>query len=649
MIPVEWDEVEALELGTLEPPPASARAGRITGIKADSRVVGPGDLFVALNTGVEYVADAAARGAATLVPRDQEAALAALASLVRSKSDARVVAVVGSTGKTSTKDILGALCGAVMPTIWAAESQNNEIGLPLTVCRLEPETEMLVTEMGMRGLGQIAELCAIARPDVVVVSSIGPEHLELVGTVERVARGERRGDRRPAARRHRRRPRRRARARAAPPPHRHRDPPLRPGTAFAATATSGRSRSRGGELTLTLPFTARHMAENTLAALTAYEALGLPLEQRPGGCGRDHALALARRGVAAARRRHRRQRRLQRQPDVDAGRARSTSSRAPAAGVGSRSWARWPSSATRRPRYHEEVGALLDELGIELVDRGRRGRPSVPGRRRRRADAPLDSRRGGIRRRRGPCSSRATRSSSRPRARWGSKASRRRSRNGQEHGPSPDRRPRRDGDRHRDRPHLHRVAAPRRRRPADPRGGPGPPHRQAGDADDGRPADPRHRGGAVPRALEVHAARPGAAVPHRRLRRDRLHRRLPEGAQAPLARPLGALEDARPGADHDRRRLGRDAGRLPRHRDLLPDRRRQHRPRLVLLPVPLHRDRGHGERRQPHRRHRRARGGHVRDLAAHLPRDRGDLVDPLGRPSATAATTTSTSRSSRRR
>ena len=74
-----------------------------------------------------------------------------------------------------------------MPTIWADASQNNEIGLPLTVCRLEPETEILVTEMGMRGLGQIAELCAVARPHLALVTSIGPEHLELVGTVERVA------------------------------------------------------------------------------------------------------------------------------------------------------------------------------------------------------------------------------------------------------------------------------------------------------------------------------------------------------------------------------------------------------------------------------------------------------------------------------
>src|SRR5262245_21569307 len=137
--------------------------------------------------GTQYVDDARARGAATLVPDDQEAALASLATLVRSKSSVRVVAVVGSAGKTSTKDILAALCPPHARTIAADRSLNNEIGLPLTVCRLEPDTEILVTEMGMRGLGQIAELCEIARPNVVVVSHIGPEHLELVGTVENVA------------------------------------------------------------------------------------------------------------------------------------------------------------------------------------------------------------------------------------------------------------------------------------------------------------------------------------------------------------------------------------------------------------------------------------------------------------------------------
>ena len=166
------------------------------------------------------------RGAATLVPTNQEVALAALARLVRDRSDAQVVAVVGSTGKTTTKDALGALCAAVTPTIAAEASRNNELGLPLTVLRLEPETRVLVTEMGMRGLGQVAELCAIARPTVALVTSIGPEHLELVGTVEDVARGQRRGARGLAVWRDRRRAVGRAAARAVPA-SRPRCPPLR--------------------------------------------------------------------------------------------------------------------------------------------------------------------------------------------------------------------------------------------------------------------------------------------------------------------------------------------------------------------------------------------------------------------------------------
>ena len=184
MIPLAVDEIVALRLGRLD---GAADGGTVTRVTADSRDAGPGDLFVALNAGVDYVEEARARGAATLVPDDQEAALAALASLVRSKSDARVVAVVGSAGKTTTKDILGALCAPHAPTVWAERSLNNEVGLPLTVLRLEPDTRILVTEMGMRGIGQIAALCAIAKPDVTVVPHIGPEHLELLGSVERVA------------------------------------------------------------------------------------------------------------------------------------------------------------------------------------------------------------------------------------------------------------------------------------------------------------------------------------------------------------------------------------------------------------------------------------------------------------------------------
>jgi UDP-N-acetylmuramoyl-tripeptide--D-alanyl-D-alanine ligase len=282
VIPLAWTDVEALALGDLDGAPP---AGLIERVHGDSREARPGDLFVALNSGTAYVADARARGAATLVPRDQHAALAALAHLVRERSGARVVAVVGSAGKTTTKDVLGALCAAVVPTIHADASQNNEIGLPLTVLRLEPDTRVLVTEMGMRGLGQVAALCAVARPHVTIVTAIGPEHLELVGSVAEVARAN-------------------AEAIDALPPGGTAVvpdgvPELEPHLArgdvtvrrfrpedVQGAGGSGRWRFRLAEardVELALPFAQRHLAANVLAALHAYVALGLPLERAQEG------------------------------------------------------------------------------------------------------------------------------------------------------------------------------------------------------------------------------------------------------------------------------------------------------------------------------------------------------------------------------
>ncbi|HEX2505224.1 MAG TPA: Mur ligase family protein, partial [Gaiellaceae bacterium] len=188
MIPLSLSRIGELGLGALEARPG---AREVRGVQIDSRRVADGDLFVAVGRGAEYLEDARSRGAAaTLVPDEPFAALAALARLVRELSTARVVAVTGSVGKTTTKDILGALAGAHAPTIVAEGSHNNEIGLPLTLCRIESDTEVVVVEMGMRGLGQIAELAAVARPSVGVVTSVGPVHLELLGTVERVAQAK---------------------------------------------------------------------------------------------------------------------------------------------------------------------------------------------------------------------------------------------------------------------------------------------------------------------------------------------------------------------------------------------------------------------------------------------------------------------------
>lgn len=362
MIPLQLEEIARLELGRLVP---GASDGEITRVHDDSRVARPGDLFVAVNSGVSFVGDANAKGAATLVPDDQHAALAALASLVRSRSQARVVAIVGSVGKTSTKDILAALCGAVAPTLAAEASKNNEIGLPLTVLRLEPDTRILVTEMGMRGLGQIAELCAIARPDLALVTHVGPEHLELVGSVENVARAN-------------------AEAVDALPPGGvavvpANVPELEPllvrndvdvrrfDPADVQPEGAGwRFRMDRQELVLQLPFRQRHMAENTLAALTAYEALGLPLERAQEGAaqimlsrwrGEEHELPGG--GFVVN----------------DAYNANPASMRAALLDFSERAGGRrrvailgeMAELGEHADSYHREIGDLLARLGVEVV------------------------------------------------------------------------------------------------------------------------------------------------------------------------------------------------------------------------------------------------------------------------------------------
>ena len=186
----------------------------------DSREVEPGDLFVglpgagahggefavaALDAGAwgvvvdrersaaavaaaaDSVGHSACSGAAVISVEDPLAALHAVARAWRRELGAKVFAVTGSTGKTSTKDILAALLGPRLVTHASRENWNTEIGLPLTILEAPRGTEALVLEMAMRGEGQIAELVAVAEPDVGVIVNVGPVHLELLGTVERVA------------------------------------------------------------------------------------------------------------------------------------------------------------------------------------------------------------------------------------------------------------------------------------------------------------------------------------------------------------------------------------------------------------------------------------------------------------------------------
>jgi UDP-N-acetylmuramoyl-tripeptide--D-alanyl-D-alanine ligase len=188
VIPLPLEEVRRLCPGELE---VLAGVERVTGVQIDSRRVAEGDLFVAVGRGAEFTEDAIARGAAAaLVPDDAHAALAALGRTVRERSRARVVGITGSAGKTSTKDILSALCAPHARTIANERSYNAELGVPLTLCRLEEETEICIVELAMRGFGQIASLCEIARPDIGVVTNVGPAHLELVGSLEGVRRAK---------------------------------------------------------------------------------------------------------------------------------------------------------------------------------------------------------------------------------------------------------------------------------------------------------------------------------------------------------------------------------------------------------------------------------------------------------------------------
>jgi UDP-N-acetylmuramoyl-tripeptide--D-alanyl-D-alanine ligase len=277
VIPFRVDEIAALCPGRLD---AAPWADEVTGVQVDSRLIDEGDLFFAIGDGADFTRHAFARGAAaTLVPEDAFSALAALGSAIRGRSAARVVGITGSTGKTSTKDILAALCRPHVPTVAAEGGHNNEIGLPLTLTRIEPETEVVICEMGMRGLGQIAQLCAVARPDIGVITSIGAVHLELLGTVERVAEAK-------------------AEVVASLPPDGVAvvpdEPLLEPFLArddieirrFGPENVERFDRVEGGcrvgfalgdrRLELEFPFTARHQAGNAVAALLALEALELP-------------------------------------------------------------------------------------------------------------------------------------------------------------------------------------------------------------------------------------------------------------------------------------------------------------------------------------------------------------------------------------
>lgn len=179
----------------------------VDGVAHDSRSTRPGELFVPVvadRDGHEFIAAALAAGAvATLTQRplggdvlggasavhvdDTVRALQVVATRARDRLGELVVGITGSVGKTTTKDLAAAVLAHRYRTSASARSHNNEIGVPLTVLGAPDGTEALVLEMGARGHGHIAELCAIGRPTVGVVTAVERVHTELFGDVEEVA------------------------------------------------------------------------------------------------------------------------------------------------------------------------------------------------------------------------------------------------------------------------------------------------------------------------------------------------------------------------------------------------------------------------------------------------------------------------------
>ncbi|MBA2349137.1 MAG: UDP-N-acetylmuramoyl-tripeptide--D-alanyl-D-alanine ligase, partial [Solirubrobacterales bacterium] len=202
--------------------------------------------------------------AVVLAAEDPLAALQRLATAWRRALGAQVIAITGSTGKTSTKDVLAAMLAPHRRTVATRQNLNTEIGLPLTVLSAPPGTEVLVLELAMRGAGQIAELTTISEPDVGLITNVGPVHVELLGSVEGVAA---------------------AKAELIAGLHAGATMIVPAGEPLLAPHLRADLRTvpvgPGGELTeadldgLELPFDSAHMRQNAVAALAAARAIGV--------------------------------------------------------------------------------------------------------------------------------------------------------------------------------------------------------------------------------------------------------------------------------------------------------------------------------------------------------------------------------------
>ena len=256
----------------------------------DSREAGPGVLFVGLpgekvdgGSFASQAIDAGAWGvlvaeehaealagaeAAVIACADPLAALGSAAAAWRRHLGCAVIAITGSTGKTSTKDITAAFLRPSRRTVATTGNYNTEIGLPLTILGAPEDTEVLVLEAAMRGPGQIAELAAIADPDVGIIVNIGPVHLELLGTVENIAaaKSELTAGMRPGT------------VAVLPAGEPLLEPHVREDQEVVTFGPGGDLESLPEGIQVELP--SRHMESNALAGLAAVRAIGVEPEGR---------------------------------------------------------------------------------------------------------------------------------------------------------------------------------------------------------------------------------------------------------------------------------------------------------------------------------------------------------------------------------
>jgi UDP-N-acetylmuramoyl-tripeptide--D-alanyl-D-alanine ligase len=188
--------------------PSAHRALVLTGVSTDTRSVAAGDVFFALRgerfDGAAFLDQAFERGAVAAVVHkgapeqpagrpvlrvdDVRAALGAFAAQQRESLGVPVLAITGSAGKTTTKDMAHAALSSLGPVVKAPGSFNNDVGVPLTLLMADRQTRAIVVEVGTNAPGEIAALAKIAQPDVAIITCIGEAHLEGLGSIEGVAR-----------------------------------------------------------------------------------------------------------------------------------------------------------------------------------------------------------------------------------------------------------------------------------------------------------------------------------------------------------------------------------------------------------------------------------------------------------------------------